>query len=166
MTNATTITANPGEQVVDIDRVLDAPIADVYRAYSEPDLIAQWMGPHGYEMEISKFDLRTGGEWAFTHRNPEGEVFEFRGCYHDIRPRESMTQTFEFLGVPGHVSLERVTFEDLGSSTRVRIHAVYQSVEDRDGIVASGMAMGVTQGFERMDALLAASMTPAESVKS
>jgi hypothetical protein len=68
-----------------------------------------------------------------------------------------MLQTFEFEGAPGHVSLERVDFEDLGATTRVRVHAVYQSVEDRDAMIASGMAKGMTEGYERMDELLAKS---------
>jgi uncharacterized protein YndB with AHSA1/START domain len=155
MSNATTITANPGEQVVDIERVIDGPLAHVYRAYTEPELIAQWMGPRGYEMDVERFDVRDGGTWRFVHIAPDGGTYGFHGCYHSVIPEESMLQTFEFEGAPGHVSLERVQFEDLGPKTRVRVHAVYQSVEDRDAMVASGMAMGVTEGFERMDELLA-----------
>jgi uncharacterized protein YndB with AHSA1/START domain len=154
MTNPTTITANAGEQFIDIDRVIDAPLADVYRAYTEPDLVKQWLGPRGYTMDISKWDLRDGGSWAFVH-TADGATFGFHGSYHSVVPQESMVQTFEFEGAPGHVSLERVNFEDLGSSTRVRIHAVYQSIADRDAMVASGMGDGVTEGFERLDELLA-----------
>jgi uncharacterized protein YndB with AHSA1/START domain len=139
MSNSTTITAQPGEQVVDIERVLDAPIADVYRAYTQPDLIAQWLGPRGYEMEVGKFDLRNGGEWAYVHTSPDGGVFGFHGCFHSVQPHERIIQTFEYEG----------------GKTRVFGHAVYQSVEDRDAMVASGMAQGVTEGFERLDELLA-----------
>jgi uncharacterized protein YndB with AHSA1/START domain len=154
MSNPTTITANPGDQIVDIERIIAAPVAQVYRAYSEPNLIAEWMGPRGFVMDASTFDLRRGGEWAFVHRSPEGESFAFHGSYHDVQPRESITQTFEYEGAPGHVSLERVTFEDLGETTRVRVHAVYQSVEDRDAMIASGMERGVVEGYERMEELL------------
>lgn len=153
MTHPTTITANPGEQVVDVERVIDAPIADVYRAYTEPALVSQWLGPRGYEMDISAWDVRSGGSWAFVHRT-DGQEFAFRGVYHSIEPQQSILQTFEYLGAPGHVSLERLTFEDIGASTRVRIHAVYQSVEDRDAMVAAGMARGMTEGFEQLDELL------------
>lgn len=155
MSNPTTITANPDEQVVDIERVIDAPIADVYRAYTEPELIAQWMGPRELEMEIDHFDIRNGGSWRFLHVAPDGGTFGFHGCYHSVVPQESMVQTFEFEGAPGHVSLERVQFEDLGGATRVRVHAVYQSVEDRDAMVEAGMARGITEGYERMDEALA-----------
>ncbi|MDQ1551788.1 MAG: hypothetical protein QOD50_1210 [Actinomycetota bacterium] len=154
MSNPTTITANPGEQVVDIERVINAPVADVYRAYTQPELIAQWMGPRGYEMEIDTFDVRDGGSWRFVHITPEGGKFGFHGSYHSVVPQTSMVQTFEFEGAPGHVSLERVTFEGEGDTTRVRVHAVYQTVEDRDAMIDSGMVHGVTEGYERLDELL------------
>jgi uncharacterized protein YndB with AHSA1/START domain len=157
MSNPTTITAVPGIPVVDIERVLDAPIADVYRAYTEPELIAQWMGPRGYDMEIDTFDVRDGGSWRFVHVAPDGGKYGFHGSYHSVIPEQSIVQTFEFEGSAGHVSLERVEFDDLGGTTRVRGHAVYQSIEDRDAMVASGMAKGVTEGYERMDELLAKS---------
>jgi uncharacterized protein YndB with AHSA1/START domain len=155
MSNPTTITANPGEQVVDIERVIDAPVADVYRAYTDRDLYAQWCGPRGYVMDVTKFDVRDGGAWAFVHHTPDGGSYGFHGSFHGVTPQQSIVQTFEYEGVPGHVSLEALTFDDLGGSTRVRVHSVFQSVEDRDGMVASGMAMGVTEGFEQLDELLA-----------
>jgi uncharacterized protein YndB with AHSA1/START domain len=154
MTNPTTITATAGEQVVDIERVIDAPVADVYRAYTEADLIAKWLGPRGYDMNVTTFDLRDGGQWAFVHTDPAGESFAFHGSYHSVKPLESIVQTFEFEGAPGHVSLERVDFEDLGDKTTVRVHAVYQSVEDRDSMIASGMERGVAEGYERLQDLL------------
>jgi uncharacterized protein YndB with AHSA1/START domain len=154
MSNPTTITANPGEQVVDIERVIDAPLADVYRAYTEADLIAKWIGPRGYDTVVSIFDVRDGGQWAFSQSSSDGLQFAFHGSFHSVQPLESIVQTFEFEGAPGHVSLERVTFEDGGNATTVRVHAVYQTVEDRDAMIASGMAMGVTEGYERLDELL------------
>jgi uncharacterized protein YndB with AHSA1/START domain len=156
MSNATTITANPGEQVIDIERVLDAPIANVYRAYTDPALFAQWVGPRGYTMDLTSFDVWDGGTWAYIHRTPDRGDHGFHGVFHSVRPLERIVQTFEYEGVPGHVSLEAVSFDDLGdNTTRVRVHTVFQSIEDRDGMVASGMAMGVTQGFEQLDELLA-----------
>jgi len=155
MSNPTTITATPGEQVVDIERVVDAPVAAVYRAYTDPELYAQWCGPRGYVMDLTRFDVRDGGSWAFVHHTPDGGDFGFHGSYHSVQPLERIVQTFEYEGVPGHVSLEAVSFEDLGEQTRIRVHTVFQSVEDRDGMVAAGMATGVNEGFEQMDELLA-----------
>jgi uncharacterized protein YndB with AHSA1/START domain len=156
MSNPTTLTANPGEPVVDIERVLDAPIADVYRAYTDPELYSKWVGPRGYTMDLTTFDVRNGGSWAFVHHVPDGGDFGFHGVFHSVQPLERIVQTFEFEGAPGHVSLEALSFEDLGGTkTRVRVHSVFQSLEARDGMVSAGMETGVSQGFEQLDGLLA-----------
>jgi uncharacterized protein YndB with AHSA1/START domain len=155
MSNATTITANPGEQVVDIERVVGAPVANVYLAYTDPTLFAQWVGPRGYDMDLTEFDVRDGGTWSYVHRTPDHGDHGFHGVFHSVQPQRRIVQTFEYEGVPGHVSLEAVSFEAISdNATRIRVHSVFQSVEDRDGMVASGMAMGVTQGFEQLDELL------------
>ncbi|BDZ41758.1 ATPase [Paraoerskovia sediminicola] len=155
-TNPTTVTAPEGLPYIDVVRELDAPVALVYRAFTEPDLVRRWLGPRSLEMELDHYDARSGGSWAYTHRDPEGNGYGFHGSFHSVVENESITQTFEFAGYPGHVSLETVTLEALdGDRTRTRTHAVYQSVEDRDGMVASGMESGLTEGYERMDELLA-----------
>lgn len=154
MTNALTVTAPEGLPFIDTAREFDAPLAAVWRAYTEPDLIAQWMGPHGTTVENLQFEARTGGSWSFTHVGEDGSPYGFRGVLHSVDEHKSMTQTFEFSGVPGHVSLERADFEDLGERTRIRIRSVFQSVEDRDGMVASGMEGGMREGYERLDQLL------------
>jgi uncharacterized protein YndB with AHSA1/START domain len=150
----TTVTAEPGTPFIDIVRDFDAPPELIFRAYTDADLVAQWIGPRVLEMTVDHYDARSGGSWAYTHRDPQGGEYGFHGSFHAISP-ERIVQTFEFDGYPGHVSLESATFEALdGGRTRVRTHAVYQSVEDRDGMVASGMESGLTEGYERLDELL------------
>jgi uncharacterized protein YndB with AHSA1/START domain len=155
MSNPTTITANPGELWIDIDRTIDAPVERVFTAYTERDLISKWLGPRGYIMDVTAFDPRDGGEWAFTHITPDGGRFGFRGTFHTVKTNELIIQTFEYLGAEGHVSLESLVFEDLGDKTGLHGHAVYQSVEDRDAMIANGMEHGVVDGFEQLDELLA-----------
>lgn len=154
MSNETIITAQPGEPFVDVVRVVDAPVETVWRAYTEADLFAKWIGPRQYDTEVTAFDVRDGGAWAFAQGDSGGR-FAFRGVFHSVTPREQITQTFEFLGAPGHVNLDRVSFEDFGGSTRITTRTAFQSVESRDAMVAAGMARGVTEGYERMDELLA-----------
>lgn len=151
--NPTTITVEPGTPYIDIVREFDAPKDAVRRAYLERDLVAQWLGPRGYEMEIDTWNAETGGRYKYTHRDTEGNTFGFSGVFHSIDD-DLLVQTFEFDGWPGHVSLESLVFEDLGGRTRIRNHSVYQSVEDRDGMVESGMEKGVNDGYERLDELL------------
>ena len=154
MTNALTIAAPDGVPFVDFERQVDAPIAAVFRAYKEPELVKQWLGPRGYEMEIERYDFVSGGGYRYIHHTPDGD-YAFHGVFHVVRENEFAIQTFEYEGFPDVVSIESLTFEDLGgTSTRIRAHAVYPSLEARDGMVASGMERGVREGFERLDELL------------
>ncbi|WP_394770414.1 SRPBCC family protein [Lacisediminihabitans sp.] len=154
MTNPTTITAQPGTPFLDIVREFDAPREQVYRAYTDAALVTQWMGPRRLSMDLTNWDVRAGGSWGFLNRDADGTEYAFHGVFHAVTPGEHLLWTFEFDGAPGHVSLESIDFDDLGERSRVRIHAVYQAVEDRDAMAAGGMESGVTEGFERMDELL------------
>jgi uncharacterized protein YndB with AHSA1/START domain len=149
----TTITAPAGAPFVDMEREFDAPAALVHRAYLEPELVTQWLGPRKYEMVLDKWDARTGGQYRYVHRNAEGE-FGFHGVFHSM-DIDNMVQTFEFEGVPGHVSLDQLVIEDLpGGGSRIKSHSVFQSVADRDGMVEAGMGDGVEEGYDRLDELL------------
>jgi uncharacterized protein YndB with AHSA1/START domain len=155
-TNPVTIIAPDGVPFIDIVRDFNAPVAAVYRAHREPELIAQWLGPHGYEMKIERWDLRTGGGYRFVHVNQQGQEFTFNGVFHVARPDDFVVQTFEFEGVPDVVSIETLRLQDLGNGrTRLAIHSTYPSQEARDAMIANGMAKGVTEGYERLDSVLA-----------
>jgi uncharacterized protein YndB with AHSA1/START domain len=157
MTNPLTVNAPEGLPFVDFEREFDAPVAAVFRAHQDPDLVRQWLGPDGYEMEIDRHEFKTGGRFRFTHRNPEGEEYAFNGVYHVVRENEFAIQTFEFEGFPDVVSIESLTFENLGDGrSRVRGHATYPSLEARDGMVTSGMESGMSEGYDRLDKILAA----------
>jgi uncharacterized protein YndB with AHSA1/START domain len=156
----TQIDAPAGVPFVDITREFDAPLELVRRAWTDPDLVKQWLGPRKYEMVIEQWDARAGGAYRYIHRDEAGNEFGFHGVFHSNDP-DNMVQTFEFEGMPGHVSLDRLQLEDIGGGrTRARIHSVFQSLEDRDGMVAAGMGDGVNEGFERMDELLATMPMP------
>ncbi len=154
--NPLTVTAPDGVPFIDFEREFDAPVDAVFRAHAEPDLIKQWLGPRGYEMKVEHFEFRTGGGYRYLHVNPEGQEFAFNGVFHTVRPNEFAIQTFEYEGFPDVVSIESMTFEDLGGGrTRLRGHSVYPTLEARDGMVASGMEGGMSEGYERLDELLA-----------
>src|SRR5215210_2028461 len=144
-TDALKVTAEPGLPFIDLERVLDAPRDLVLRCYVEPDLIAEWLGPSGYEMTIEQYDVRDGGRYRYVHRAPDGSEFAFHGVFHGDPSPDGMLQTFEFEAWPGHVALDALRFVEDGGRTIVRIHSTYQSVEDRDAMVANGMADGVGQ---------------------
>ena len=155
--NQTVVTAEPGVQEVFITREFDAPRALVFKAHTDPDLYVQWLGPRGYEMVLETFEPVSGGRYRYIHKDPQGNEFAFHGTFHEMS-EELMIQTFEFEGLPerGHVSLDTMRLEVLpGNRTRATIHSVFQSVEDRDGMLQAGMERGVREGYERLDEVLA-----------
>ena len=144
----------PGRQDIVSTVVLDAPRELVFRAYTEPKLFAQWWGPRQYTNTIDKFDARQGGEWRVIQRAADGGEHAFRGVHHEVSAPERLVGTFEYEGMPGHVALQIATFEPLGNKTRLVAHTVFESVADRDGMVASGMQEGADESMERLVELL------------
>jgi uncharacterized protein YndB with AHSA1/START domain len=127
----------------------------VFRAHTDPGLLVQWLGPRGTEMQIDHYDCRTGGSYRYVHTD-DGEEYGFHGCFHEVRPDELIVQTFTFEGFPEGVALERLVLEDLGNGcTRLTATSLVDSFEGRDAFVASGMEVGVVEGYERLDAVLA-----------
>jgi uncharacterized protein YndB with AHSA1/START domain len=153
----TQITAEPGVQTIEIVREFNAPPELVFRAYTEPDLLLQWLGPRQYTMRIDRYEVRDGGTWRYVHQDADGTEYGFHGVFHGTPSLDGIVQTFEWEGAPGQVSLERLTFEpvDGGNRTRIRNLAVYQSVAARDAMVESGMEEGLNEGYDRLDELLA-----------
>jgi uncharacterized protein YndB with AHSA1/START domain len=149
----TDITAPAGVPFIDIEREFDAPRVLLYRAYTDPELLKQWLGPRKYEMVVDRWEPHDGGSWRYVHKDGTSE-YGFHGVFHGPQSIDGMLQTFEFEGAPGHVSLESLQFIERDSKTIVRNHSVYQSVEDRDAMVASGMAEGMNEGFGRLDELI------------
>ncbi|SEB60656.1 Uncharacterized conserved protein YndB, AHSA1/START domain [Paramicrobacterium humi] len=155
MTNELIVTAPDGLPFIDFEREVDAPVAAVFAAHADPEKVAQWMGPNGYEMLIDRWDFETHGGYRYVHRTPDGDEYAFNGTFHTVRENEIAIQTFEFEGFPDVVSIETLRFEDLGDGrTRLTGHACYPSVEARDGMVSSGMERGMSEGYERLDQLV------------
>jgi uncharacterized protein YndB with AHSA1/START domain len=151
----TEISAPTGVPFIDISREFDAPRELLFRAYSDPKLLAQWLGPRRLTMIVDRWEPRDGSRWRYVHRDEQGNEYGFHGVFHGPQTIDGMLQTFEFEGAPGHVSLDKLTFEERGSGTVIRIHSVDQSVAARDAMIDAGMAGGLDDGFERLDELMA-----------
>ena len=151
----TDFVAEPGVQEITLTRVFDAPREQVFKVYTDPRQIPAWWGPGGLTTTVERMKLRPGGAWRFIQSDPEGNVYAFKGFYHQILPPERLAYTFEFEGAPGHILLETVTFEALpGGRTRITDQSVFQSVADRDGMLAEGMEVGATESMDRLAALV------------
>jgi uncharacterized protein YndB with AHSA1/START domain len=154
--NETTVAADPDVPTIVITREFDAPPDRVFRAYTDPELVVQWLGPRRMTMTIEEYDCRTHGAYRFLHIDTDGTTHAFHGTFHDVRQDERIVQTFTWEGQPDGVSLDTAVFEDLGGRTRVTTTSVVDSFAARDGILASGMEGGLSEGYERLDELLAA----------
>jgi uncharacterized protein YndB with AHSA1/START domain len=155
-TNETQIVVDERVPTIKIIREFDAPRERVFRAWTDPDLYAQWIGPRSLTTKVTRWSARTGGEWAFVNLQDGQEVASFYGSFHEVRAPERLVWTFTWEGEPDGVSLEFTTFEELpGGRTRVTGVSVMDSFETREQVLASGMEVGVKEGYEKLDELLA-----------
>jgi len=145
-----TVTAEPGKQEVVLTRVFDAPRELLFKAMTDPKAIPEWWGPKNLKTTVDKMDVKKGGIWRYIHTGDNGNEDAFNGVYHEVLKPERLTYTFEWEGLPGHILLETITFQDLGGKTKMVDKSVFQSVEDRDGMISSGMEEGSTASMDRL----------------
>jgi len=144
----------PGERDVRIERVFNAPRDRVWKAMTDPKLVAQWWG-RGNKLVVERLEVERGGHWRFVEHSDHG-VHGFEGRFAEVTPPERVVQTFEWDGMPGHVALETMTLEDLGDGrTRLVTTSLFLTAEDRDGMLQSGMEGGLNESYAALDRLLA-----------
>jgi uncharacterized protein YndB with AHSA1/START domain len=144
----------PADREIQIVREFAAPRDRVFAAYTDPALIPEWWGPRGTTTIVDVMDVRPGGQWRFVARDADGSETAFRGVYREVTEPERIVQTFEWEGMPGHVSVETAEFEDLGERTRVVTRSLFHTAEERDGMLGSGMERGMNETYARLDELL------------
>ena len=153
-TRETQILADADVPIIRITREFDAPPSKVFRAHTDPEILARWLGPSRHEMTVTDFDCRSGGSFRYV-MSSNGNEFGFHGCFHEVRPDDLIVQTFTFEGEPDGVALERLQLEDLGGGrTRLTVTSLVDSFAARDAWLSTGMEEGVREGYERLDALL------------
>lgn len=151
--HATATISTPADREIRIERVFDAPVERVWRAFTDPQLLAQWWG-RGNKLVIERMEVERGGHWRFVEHSPDG-VHGFEGRYREVTPTERIVQTFEWDGMPGYVTIDTAEFEDLGDGrTKVVTTSLFHTTEERDGMLASGMADGLNQSYAVLDDLL------------
>jgi uncharacterized protein YndB with AHSA1/START domain len=151
-----TVVSTPSEREIVSERIYDAPRERVWATYTNPELIPRWWGPRRMTTSVAEMDVRVGGKWRFIMREPDGQEIGFGGVYREVTPPERIVQTFEWDSMPGRAVVETATFEDLGERTRVTTVSLFHTIEERDGMLASGMETGMTESHERLAELLAA----------
>jgi uncharacterized protein YndB with AHSA1/START domain len=153
---ATATITTPTEREIHVVREFDAPRDTVFALFVDPRYIPEWWGPRGTTTTVDVMDVRPGGSWRFEATDCDGNATAFRGTYREVTAPERIVQTFEWEGMPGHVSVETATFEDLGDErTRVTTSSIFHTVQERDGMLGSGMEGGLNETYQRLDELLA-----------
>jgi uncharacterized protein YndB with AHSA1/START domain len=155
-THETSIVADPDLPTIRMTREFDAPPEKVFRAFTDQELFARWVGPRSIGTRIDRWDASTGGHYRYAAIRDGEEIATFYGSFHEVRPNERIVQTFTWEGEPDGVSLETMSFVDLGNDrTRIESVSVVDTKEARDAMMSSGMDVGVNEGYAKLDELLA-----------
>lgn len=144
----------PTDREIRIERIFNAARDRVWRAYTEPELVAQWWG-RGNRLVIERLELERGGHWRFVEHGPDG-VHGFEGRFREVTPPERIVMTFEWDGMPGYVIVQTAMFEDLGDGrTKIVSTSLFYTTDERDGFLNSGMEGGLNESYAALDRLLA-----------
>jgi uncharacterized protein YndB with AHSA1/START domain len=144
----------PTDREIRVERVFNASRDRVWRAFTEPELVAQWWG-RGNKLVIERMEVKRGGRWRYIEHAPDGD-HGFEGRYREVSPPERFVRTFEWDGMPGYVLVESVTLEELANGrTKVVSLSLFHTTEERDGMLNAGAEEGMRQSYAALDRVLA-----------
>lgn len=149
------IIAEPGKTSFTTRRIVDAPRALVFDAFTKCEHLKNWMGPKSLTMVSCESDLRAGGRYRFVFRAPDGSEVGFSGEFKEVARPERVVRTFVFEPIPDAAALETLELTEADGKTTITTTTLHKTVENRDGHVNSGMEAGMTEGYARLDELLA-----------
>lgn len=143
----------PSDREIRIERVFNAPPERIWKAMTDPALVAQWWG-RGNKLVVERMEVVRGGHWRFVEHSADG-VHGFEGRYREVTPPRRLEQTFEWDGMPGHVSIDTTILEPLPEGrTKIVNLSLFHTVGDRDGMINSGMEQGLSDSYAALDGLL------------
>ncbi|WP_022882480.1 SRPBCC domain-containing protein [Gryllotalpicola ginsengisoli] len=145
---STSVTVTP--PYLELSREFGAPVAAVWRATVDPELVVRWLGPARNTTRVERWEMRTGGSYRYLQITPDGIEQAFRGVVHRIVEERSRVQTFEWEGAPDQVALEYTSFDDLRDRTRLRTRTVFPSTEALEQALINGMEAGIRESLERL----------------
>ena len=149
------IIAEPGKNFFTTKRVVDAPRELVFDAFTKCEHLKRWMGPSRVTMTSCQIDLRPGGRYRFVFRGPDNNEAGFSGEFKEVVRPSRVVRTFVFEPIPEAAALETLELEEHDGKTTIKTTTLHKTVENRDGHVNSGMEGGMTEGYARLDELLA-----------
>ena len=155
VTKETAKLTKPTDRTIGVERIFNATRERVWKAFTDPKLLAQWWG-RGNKLVIERYEFVKGGHYRFVEHSGDHGTHGFEGRYREITPMERISMTFEWDGMPGYPAVTTAEFQDLGDGrTKVVSTMQFYTPELRDGILHSGMEGGMNQSYAALDALLA-----------
>lgn len=156
------VARDDGRAIV-MTRVLDAPRALVFAAWTEPRHMARWWGPHGFTSPVCELDVRPGGAWRIVMQGPDGTKVPVGGVYLEVDPPRRLVYTATvdeeasrgWEHGPPPPAIHIILFEEQGAKTKLTVVTQLESVADRDRIAKMGHEGGMGQSLDRLAALLA-----------
>jgi uncharacterized protein YndB with AHSA1/START domain len=145
--------ATPTDRGIVLMRVFDAPRRLVFDAFTKPELLKRWFGPHGWSLVVCEVDLRVGGTFRFVLRGPDGREMGMRGVYREIVAPERSVHMESFDDYPGESQVTTILAEESGRTT-LTATILYPSQEIRDMVIRSGMEHGAAESYDKLEVLL------------
>jgi len=152
MEQKTKVHAEDGKQELVITREFDLPLALLFRAYAEPEIVEQWMSNPYSTTKMLKFDAKKHGSYQLQSTDAQGNVvFRANGAIHEFMPDQKITRTFEMEGTPFGVQMEIYEFERLTDNTsKLNMHVIYESAAQRDQVLKLPFAQGLGMAHDRI----------------
>src|SRR5579859_2856210 len=133
-----------------LERIVDAPVARVWKAWEDPKQIVKWFAPRPYTLSVERMELQTGGSFSMAMHAPDGNKHSFSGVYPEIVPLSKIVWTGEFPGDPKDNMRTEITFEDMGQRTRIKVHQVFYKITPINEMPTKGAQQGWTMTLNQL----------------
>lgn len=151
MGQKTKVHAKEHTQELFITREFDLPLELLFKAYTDPELVEQWMGTKVLKMENKKH-----GSYSFETSHNGNVVFRANGTIHEFISNEKITRTFEMENTQFPVQLEYLEFQKLTEITsKFTMQIVFKSIEFRNQLLQMPFAQGITMAHNRLQEIVA-----------
>jgi uncharacterized protein YndB with AHSA1/START domain len=152
----------PSDHEITLTRAFNAPSALVFEALTKPEHIRRWWGAERVDLTVCEFDARPGGQWRFAGRAADGNEIAFFGEVREIDPPKKLvfTEAFDVPVIRDRPSIVTSILTERDGVTTLTVTSLFQSTEDRDMVIATGMETGAAESYDRLEDLVA-TLTPA-----
>lgn len=162
ITNETVFTKDAANRQLNIQRAFDAPLNQVWKAWTTAEILDQWWAPKPYQAVTKSMDFREGGMWLYLMKGPEGDGQWCRESFKTIQPQQLIANAVSFCDESGNINQAFPTmhwkkqFEPNGEATTVNIQITFDTEADMETIVKMGFQEGFTAGLSNLDEYLSA----------